>query len=306
MENQTVPKVKQERKKSNKTGIILLALLLLGSVGGNIYQYLNTKEIIVEKENIQTVADTMSQRKTELEVEVMKITDELNQFQGRNEQLDSLLAEANEKIEQQKRQIAGLIDSKQDHQILQARYEDLRRLKDEYLRQIDQLLAENKELRYQNTELSVKVDKLNEKNTALNQQVEIASALKVQNIRLTPYKVRSSGKQVEVDKASKADRIHIAFTIIPNKLSASGDKIAYVRIINPEGFVVADFSQTTRVFTTREGKEMPYSRLVKFEYNGESTKAELNWEQEIFSKGEYSFEIYIDGDYAGGSQIVLE
>src|SRR5690606_19563430 len=132
------------------TGIILLALLLIGSVGGNIYQYFNTKEIIIEKENIQTVADTMSQRKTELEVEVMKITDELNQFQGRNEQLDSLLAEANEKIDQQKRQIARLIDSKQDHQILQARYEDLRRLKDEYLRQIDQLLAENKELRYQN------------------------------------------------------------------------------------------------------------------------------------------------------------
>lgn len=301
MENRTT-----SEKKSNKGGIIALVLLLLGSIGGNIYQFFNTKEIIVERENIQVQVDTISARKAELESEVTKISEELNQFQGKNAELDQLLAEANEKIEAQKKQIYGLIDSKQDHQILQARYEELRKLKDDYLRQIDQLLAENKELRYQNTELSVKVDKLNEKNSELNSKVEIASALKVQNIRLTPYKMKANGKQIAVDKASKADRINVKFTILPNKLSSAGDKVAYLRIINTEGFVVADFNQTTRSFTTREGKEMPYSRLVKFEYTGESTTPEINWEQEIFNKGVYKFEIYIDGDFAGSNDVTLE
>src|SRR5690606_5707959 len=242
----------------------------------------------------------------ELETEVNKITEELNQFQGKNAELDSLLAEANEKIEAQKRQIAGLIDSKQDHQILQARYDELRKLKDEYLRQIDQLLAENKELRYQNTELSVKVDKLNEKNNELASKVEIASALKIQNIKLTPYKVKANGKQVEVEKASKADRINVRFNVIPNKLSAEGEKIAYLHIMNPQCNVVADIKQSNRHFLTRDGKELPYSRLVKFEYNGDATMAEVNWEQEIFTKGVYKFEIYIDGDYAGGNEITLD
>ncbi len=296
----------QEKKKSNKGLIIALILLLLGSIGANIYQFFNTKEVVVEREKIADQVDTLVARKAELETEVNKITDELNQFQGKNAELDSLLAEANEKIEAQRRQIAGLIDSKQDHQILQARYDELRKLKDEYLRQIDQLLAENKELRYQNTELSVKVDKLNEKNTELASKVEIASALKIQNIKLTPYKVKSNGKQVEVDKASKADRINVRFNVIPNKLSAEGEKIAYLRIMNPQGYVVADINQSNRHFLTRDGKELPYSRLVKFEYGGDATMAEVNWEQEIFTKGVYKFEIYIDGDYAGGNEITLD
>ncbi|HEY8366331.1 MAG TPA: hypothetical protein VIL57_04200 [Bacteroidia bacterium] len=296
----------QEKKKSNKGLIIVLILLLLGSIAANVYQFFNTKEVIVEREKIADQVDTLVARKAELETEVNKITEELNQFQGKNAELDSLLAEANEKIEAQKRQIAGLIDSKQDHQILQARYDELRKLKDEYLRQIDQLLAENKELRYQNTELSVKVDKLNEKNNELASKVEIASALKIQNIKLTPYKVKANGKQVEVEKASKADRINVRFNVIPNKLSAEGEKIAYLRIMNPQGYVVADINQSNRHFLTRDGKELPYSRLVKFEYNGDATMAEVNWEQEIFTKGVYKFEIYIDGDYAGGNEITLD
>jgi len=296
----------QEKKKSNKGLIIVLILLLLGSIAANVYQFFNTKEVIVEREKIADQVDTLVARKAELETEVNKITEELNQFQGKNAELDSLLAEANEKIEAQKRQIAGLIDSKQDHQILQARYDELRKLKDEYLRQIDQLLAENKELRYQNTELSVKVDKLNEKNNELASKVEIASALKIQNIKLTPYKVKANGKQVEVEKASKADRINVRFNVIPNKLSAEGEKIAYLRIMNPQGYVVADINQSNRHFITRDGKELPYSRLVKFEYNGDATMAEVNWEQEIFTKGVYKFEIYIDGDYAGGNEITLD
>lgn len=301
MENQ-----ENQKKKSNKGLVIVLLLLLLLSVAGNVYQYFNTREIIIEKTQALTQIDTITARKTELEKEVGQISDELNQFKGRSAELDSLLADANQKIEDQRRQIAGLIDTRQDYQILQARYDDLRKLKDEYLKQIDKLLAENKELRYQNTELSVRVDKLNEKNEELVSKVDIASALKVQNIRLTPYKIKGNGKQVPVEKASKADRINVKFTILPNKLSAAGDKVAYLRIVNPQGYVVADLNQTTRTFTTREGKEMPYSRLLKFTYSGASSVEDVNWDQEVFTKGNYRFEIYIDGDFAGSDEVVLD
>lgn len=301
MENQ-----ENQKKKSNKGLVIVLLLLLLLSVAGNVYQYFNTREIIIEKTQALTQIDTITARKTELEKEVGQISDELNQFRGRSAELDSLLADANRKIEDQRRQIAGLIDTRQDYQILQARYDDLRKLKDEYLKQIDKLLAENKELRYQNTELSVRVDKLNEKNEELVSKVDIASALKVQNIRLTPYKIKGNGKQVPVEKASKADRINVKFTILPNKLSATGDKVAYLRIVNPQGYVVADLNQTTRTFTTREGKEMPYSRLLKFTYSGASSVEDVNWDQEVFTKGNYRFEIYIDGDFAGSDEVVLD
>jgi hypothetical protein len=296
----------QKQKSSSKGGVIVLAILLLLSVAGNIWQFFNTQGVKTEAAQVVKEMDTLTARKVELETEVSQITSELEQFKGRSAELDSLLADAERKIEDQKRQISGLIEQKKDYQILQARYADLQKLKDGYLLEIDRLLAENKELKYQNTELSVKVDKLSEEKVDLTEKVNYASALKIQNVRLTPYKLQAKGKQKEVDKASKADRINIKFTVLPNKLSAIGPKTAYIRIVNPAGLVMADVSAASKKFTTRDGAEMTFSRQVTFDYDGNVSTREVNWDQEVFSKGTYKIEIFIDGDYAGGESVVLE
>jgi len=296
----------QKQKSGSKGGVIVLTILLLLSVAGNIWQFFNTQGVKTEAAQVVKEMDTLTARKVELETEVSQITSELEQFKGRSAELDSLLADAERKIEDQKRQISGLIEQKKDYQILQARYADLQKLKDGYLLEIDRLLAENKELKYQNTELSVKVDKLSEEKVDLTEKVNYASALKIQNVRLTPYKLQAKGKQKEVEKASKADRINIKFTVLPNKLSAIGPKTAYIRIVNPAGLVMADVSAASKKFTTRDGAEMTFSRQVTFDYDGNVSTREVNWDQEVFSKGTYKIEIFIDGDYAGGESVVLE
>lgn len=296
----------QPKKSNSKSGVIILSLLLLLSVGGNIWQFFNTREVQSETEKIVVERDTLHARKMELETEISKVSAELDVFRGRSAELDSLLAEADAKIEEQRKQISGLIEQKKDYQILQARYADLQNLKNTYLQEIDRLTAENKELRYQNTALSVKVDKLSEEKADLSEKVNYASALKIQNVRLTPFKMLAKGKQKEVDKASKADRINIKFTVLPNKLSELGPKTAYIRIINPAGLVMADVSEAMKKFSTRDGKELNFSRTLTFDYNGEVSTREVNWDQEVFSKGTYKIEIFIDGDYAGGESVVLE
>lgn len=296
----------QQKKGGSKGAVVTLLILLLLSLGANVWQFFHTKEIRVESEKMTSELDTMSARRQELETEIAQVTGELDQFRGRSAEMDSLLADADRKIEEQRKQISGLIEQKKDYQILQARYADLQKLKNSYLEEIDRLMAENKELKYQNTTLSVQVDKLGEEKADLSEKVAYASALKIQNVRLTPYKTMSKGKLKEVDKASKADRISIKFTVLPNKLSDNGPKTAYVRIINPNGLVVADVSEATKKFATREGKEMPFSRQMTFDYDGTASTREINWEQEVFSQGTYKIEIYIDGDYAGGESVVLE
>lgn len=296
----------QQKKGGSRGAVITLLVLLVLSLGANVWQFFHTKEIQVASEKVSTELDTLTVRKQELEDEITQVTTELDQFRGRSAEMDSLLADADRKIEEQRRQISGLIEQKKDYQILQARYADLQKLKNSYLEEIDRLMAENKELKYQNTELSVRVDKLGEEKAELSEKVSYASALKIQNVRLTPYKTMSKGKLKEVEKASKADRISIKFTVLPNKLSENGPKTAYVRIINPNGLVVADVSEATKKFATREGKEMPFSRQVTFDYDGTASTREINWEQEVFSQGTYKIEIYIDGDYAGGESVVLE
>jgi hypothetical protein len=44
-------------------------------------------------------------------------------------------------------------------------------------------------------------------------------------MKTSAYKVRNSGKQIETDKARRADVLKISFTIAENQIAKSGDKV---------------------------------------------------------------------------------
>jgi hypothetical protein len=46
-------------------------------------------------------------------------------------------------------------------------------------------------------------------------------------MKTSAYKVRNSGKQIETDKARRADVLKISFTIAENQIAKSGDKVYY-------------------------------------------------------------------------------
>jgi len=66
----------------------------------------------------------------------------------------------------------------------------------------------------------------------LAKTVEIASKLSVLNLKTSAYKLKSSGKQIETDKASRVDVLKISFTIAENRVAKSGDKTYYVQVID--------------------------------------------------------------------------
>lgn len=286
--------------------LVILALALAVSLFFNFRQNNTLTEVRTEQKIIQERCDTVAFRKAELEREVATITEDLNRYKGRSEELDRLLQEANEKIDKQKKEIARLIEQNKDYSVLKARYADLRRLKDQYLAQIDSLIAENKKLRYENTELAVRVDRLKEEKASLSEKVEMAGSLKLRNIRITALQVRASGRIKEVEKASKADRLNIRMTVQENPLAKTGPRTAYVRILSPQGFVMTDVSESARKFKTKEGREIPYSRSVNFDYTGQAVNLEVDYDQEVFTPGTFRVEVYIDGEFAGSEQFTLQ
>lgn len=286
--------------------LVILALALAVSLFFNFRQNNTLTEVRTEQKIIQERCDTVAFRKAELEREVATITEDLNRYKGRSEELDRLLQEANEKIDKQKKEIARLIEQNKDYSVLKARYADLRRLKDQYLAQIDSLIAENKKLRYENTELAVRVDRLKEEKASLSEKVEMAGSLKLRNIRITALQVKASGRIKEVEKASKADRLNIRMTVQENPLAKTGPRTAYVRILSPQGFVMTDVSESARKFKTKEGREIPYSRSVNFDYTGQAVNLEVDYDQEVFTPGTFRVEVYIDGEFAGSEQFTLQ
>lgn len=295
----------QSETKSKNTLITILALLLLASIGGNIFQFFQNRQILVQKEYITEQVDSISYRKQELEMEFSKAVEDLDQYKGRSAELDSLLAEAYTKLEDQRKQIARLIETKQDYQVLQQRYAELRKTADMYLQEIEKLNAENKQLKYENTELSVALKQTNEVNKNLKGKVDVASKLKLSQISTRAYNVKASGKEKETDKANKTERLTVNIVVDENALASTGNKTVYLRVLSPDGYVLGDVSQGVRKFMTENGAELPYSRSVSINYDGSKLSKIITWDQDAFTKGVYHVEIYIDNALAGTDKITL-
>lgn len=283
--------------------IIVLALLLLASVGGNIFQFFHTREVIVQRDLEIVKTDSIAKRKAELDKEYNDAIEELNQFKGQSEQLDSLLKEANLKIEEQRKKIAKLIDQNQDYQVLKQRMDEMRKEKEFYLKEIARLQEENNLLKSQNTELLVKVDQTTSENKTLKGKVETASKLQVISISPKPVNTTAGGKEKDTDKAKKTDQLNISFTIGENPLATNGDHTVYLRVFNPEGFILSDGS--VKKFTSESGSEIPYSRSIQINYDGSKISKVITWKQDVFSAGVYKIEIYIDGYLAGTEKLTL-
>lgn len=133
----------------------------------------------------------------------------------------------------------------------------LRKYRDQF-KQMEQkmknLMQEVEVLKAQNQELTTDLDstkviledskKYNQvlvgQNEELAKTVEKGSKLTVTNLKTAAYKQRSSGKQIETDKASRADLLQVAFTIAENKIAKSGDKVYYVQVIDAKNNVLGD------------------------------------------------------------------
>jgi hypothetical protein len=295
-----------EQKSSGKNIIIgVLALLLLASIAGNVFQFFNIKEIVQEKEVTKLVVDSLTIREQRLEMEYNNSIAQLEQFKGENEEMDSLLQEAYAKIEDQKKKISRLINENQDYQILQQRFAELKETTEFYLQEIARLQEENRVLKGQVTELSVKVDQTETENKDLKGKVDVASKLKVGGMTSKGLSVTNGGKEKETDKAKKTERLSISYTIDDNPLAQTGQHTIYFRILNPDGFVLADAGQSVKKFKSEKGDDIPYSRSVTVNFDGSKLSKVITWDQEAFNAGTYKIEVYIDGYFAGSDKLSL-
>lgn len=295
-----------EQKSSGKNIIIgVLALLLLASIAGNAFQFFNIKEIVQEKEVTKLVVDSLTIREQRLEMEYNNSIAQLEQFKGENEEMDSLLQEAYAKIEDQKKKISRLINENQDYQILQQRFAELKETTAFYLQEIARLQEENRVLKGQVTELSVKVDQTETENKDLKGKVDVASKLKVGGMTIKGLSVTNGGKEKETDKAKKTERLSISYTIDDNPLAQTGQHTIYFRILNPDGFVLADAGQSVKKFKSEKGDDIPYSRSVTVNFDGSKLSKVITWDQDAFNAGTYKIEVYIDGYFAGSDKLSL-
>jgi hypothetical protein len=108
--------------------------------------------------------------------------------------------------------------------------------------------------------------------------------------------LRNSGKQVDTEKANKAEMIKCCFSLGENKMTRSGNKMLYMRIISPDGSVLPATDSDNRF--KFEGKEGFYSVKREMNYQNQAVDVCMFWskaEGSTLATGQYIVEIYEAG-----------
>ncbi len=219
----------------------------------------------------KNTASGLEQQKAEIEIELQDLIANYDEVIQENELKDKDLISARERIE-------ILLDSIRGAEAnigLIRRYKaEIGRLKDErklLFRRADSLLKANQMLAIQmdstNTILSETiriVDSVGEENIAMANTIKKGSVVKATDLRGEAVIVRKSGKIVDTRRASRADKVRICFTLAPNIIAQTGDRLLFVQVINPENNLLGErtsiefeegtlnYSATTKVFYEQE------------------------------------------------------
>jgi cell division protein FtsB len=274
-----------KNNSSLKAVIAVLAVLLIGSL---VYIFKLSSDSDVVKTELTT---TLTEKES-----VMKDLQELKAT------YDAAIAEntsMSDELIQERDKVVALMDdlnkSKGDVSKFKSQVQGLQT-------KMKTLVAENDELKKQNGVLTVQRDstivvlgeskKFNEvlvgQNEALSKTVEKGSKLSVLNTKTAAYKLRSSGKQIETDKASRADVLKISFTIAENQIAKSGDKTYYVQVIDSKNNVLGD--KKTESFG--DDKSLTYSFKTTVQYENKTVNVSEDLPGKDFEKGTYFINVF--------------
>jgi len=178
-----------------------------------------------------------------------------------------------------------------------------------------ELMAENEGLKKQNVTLTNQRDstvvvlgqaqKFNEvlvgQNDELSKTVEKGSKLSILNLQTAAYKLKSSGKEIATDKASRADVLKISFTIAENSIAKSGDKDYYVQVIDSKNNVLGEAKTATF-----GDKVLTYSFVSSVKYENKTVQVSQDLAGKDFAKGQYSVNVFDKDQLVSSTNFTLK
>lgn len=275
------------RNSGLKAAIVVLALLLMGSLA---YMYkLNQDKNDVDS----TLTKTMTEKEkfqAELEAKIAEYDTAIadnTALKGELEEEQAKIVELLEKIKKSNGSVAELSKYKNEYVKLK--------------REMDNLIAENKVLKEANLGLTKNLDSttvllsnaktandtLAAKNENLSKTVEKAQKLSVLNLTTLAVKQRSSGKQIDTDKATRADVLKISFTIAENQVAKTGDRTYYVQVIDSKNNVLGEKKSETFGSTY-----LPYSFQKTVKYENKTVQVQEDLPVKNISSGSYFVNVF--------------
>ncbi|MFI0489879.1 hypothetical protein [Flavobacterium sp.] len=293
----------QQNKSSSslKVVIAVLTALLIGSLG-YIFK-VTTDAKSVQTELTKTVSEkdsvvkNLQELKTTYDAAIAENTSMSDELKKERDKVVNLI----EEVKKSKGDVASMSKFKTQFVKLQG--------------DMKVLMTENEGLKKQNTKLTTQRDstvvvlgeskKNNEvlagQNDELSKTVEKGSKLTVLDMKASAYKVRSSGKQIETEKAGRVNMLKISFTIAENQIAKSGDKSYYVQIIDSKASVIGD-KQTVNF----GDKSLVYSFITNVKYENKTVQVSQDLPGKDFAKGTYFVNVFDKDELVSKTSFTLK
>lgn len=290
----------QKSNKSLKAIILVLALLLVGSL---VYIFkltndatsLETKvtSTMTEKES---VLKDLGELKATYDAAIAENTSMSDELIAEREKVVGLMSQ----LEKSKGDTASMSKYKQQYIALQGKMNSL-------MQEVEVLKGENKTLttNLDSTKVVLEESKnynqtLVGQNEELSKTVEKASKLTVLNLKAAAFRKKSSGKEIETDKASRTDILKITFTIAENQVAKSGDKVYYVQVIDSKNNVLGDKATTSFGDNT-----LTYSFISTVKFENKTVQVSEELPDKPFQKGTYFVNIFDKGELVSKASFSL-
>lgn len=289
--------------KPNNSGlkaiIVVLSLLLLGSLG---YMY----KLSTDSQNALSLVKS---EKESVMKDLEASKQSLDEAIASNTTLSDELIAERDKIQQL---MADLEKTKGNDAVSIAKYkEETKRVQ----AKIAVLMKQIEALQKENASLNTKIDSTNtvltktrsindtlmSQNDNLAKTVERGSKLSVLNLQTLAVKQKSSGKQVETDKASRADVLKVSFMIAENQIAKSGDKAYYVQIIDSKNNVLGD--KKTETFGE---KLLTYSFVATVKYENKTVKIEKDLPVSDINEGTFFVNVFDKSELVSKTSFTLK
>jgi len=264
--------------------------------------------------NLKSEAEETEKQLTEEKALVLKDLNNMAQ------QYDIAIGEneaANQKLVEARERIGGLMDSLK---VSDNSVRSLWKYKKQFLAlqdEMESLMEENSALKASNALLATSLDStkiqlqdrivfndsLLAQNTELATIVEDAAVLSTVGLKGFGVIVRSSGKLIPTERAGRADKIRVCYTVAKNKLVGAGDKEFFVQVLDPKNNVLGLNEQIQF-----NENVLNYSLISKFNYESDNLDIceFVEAKGKEFEKGRYVVNVFDQNNLVSTSQFELK
>jgi len=320
MDNTTTNAEVQEEKENRGRGLIIILFViiaLLAALAGYLFFQLN---------DLKKQTETLKVQKAEVDKDIEDYRARLQELSAKYDSLiaahEGLRAELTlerDKVtalytDYQRLKASGEGAASTGGKSLRAKLEEMQQTLDENLAVIADLKAKNQDLTNENfravkelEETNAQNGKLTQENSKLTKTVEVAKRLKTYELYADAVRLSKGGtKEKQTDKASKADRLRVCFTVLDNQIADKQEKLLYAVIKDPDRktFTQGDKSKITLL----KGDEISYSIKKEIFYDNKVMQLCMNWDlsqEEKLKAGKYVVEIYAEGVLIGSTDFEL-